>query len=456
MHRCNLVLAIGLILSLSAPISAQEGTVEVIKKWLMTNAISLSDVRPGGGFSDLQPLKKVFRGVRVIGLGEATHGTHEFFVVKHRLLEFLVKELNVRTLAIETGVDATSDINDYVLGRSSDGAGALSRQGFWPFDTEEMRAMLDWLRAHNATVPQNQQVRVTGFDIHFNYQGKQRILDYLRRVAPERVAATEALFQANIEKELEAVFFTKSPQERSNIIAKLATAKEKYSELLGFFALNQMRFTNQTSANEFSRVFESARVLAQLADSSGQPLEVADGPLRDYYMAENIKRLVDAAPLDTRIVVWAHNQHIGLLKEGENYPYMGVHLRRFYGDAYYALGFSFNKGSFQAHDYNPKANRELKQFTVGPAPENSVDWYFALAGMKNYFVDFRLSKKNETVKSWLATSRPMRLIGSYYNAEAEKHYFMPTKLAHEFDGILFIDETTRARPNPSVTNAAQP
>jgi erythromycin esterase len=60
------------------------------------------------------------------------------------------------------------------------------------------------------------------------------------------------------------------------------------------------------------------------------------------------------------------------------------------------------------------------------------------------------------VKSWLVTSHPMRLIGSYYNAEMEKNYFMPTKLAQEFDGILFIDQTTRARPNPSVTNAVLP
>jgi erythromycin esterase len=305
-----------------------------------------------------------------------------------------------------------------------------------------MHAMLDWMRAYNARVPAHKKVKFVGFDIHYNDVGKQQILAYLRRVAPERVIATETLFSIDTEKSLETAFFTKSQKEREAILSKLIEMRVKYYELLGFLTLNDVQLINQTSVAEFNQIRDYARVLAQLADASSQPLEVADGPLRDYYMAENIKRIVDAEPQGTRVVVWAHNQHVSAGRESEKYPYMGFHLRHFFGDAYYSIGFSFNRGSFQARNFDPKANRELKQFLVGPAPEGSVDWYLARVARKNYFIDLRHSTKNQNVVQWLTTSRPMRLIGLYYNAQAEKSYFIPTKLMQEFDGIIFFDQTT--------------
>ena len=442
------ILSIGILLSFHQTVLAQESgdRVEAVTKWLANNAVPLQRIKTGGGYADLYSLKRTFRDVRIIGLGEATHGTLEFFVFKHRLLEFLIKEMNVRVLAIETGYTSTAQINDYIMGKSVDGAQALSSQGFWPLNTSEMLIMLEWMRSYNANVPPKKRVKIVGFDIHYNDPGKQKILAFLKRVAPERLAATEALFALEIEKSLETAFFIRSEKERADLLAKLVDARAKYLELLGFLTLNEVRFTKQTSVAEFNQIRECTRVLAQLADASAQPLEVADGPLRDYYMAENIKRIVDEEPKGTRVAVWAHNLHVSAGQESEKYPYMGFHLRRFFGDAYYSVGFSFNQGSFQARDFDPKANRELKQFTVGPAPEGSVDWYLARVGIKDYFVDLRHSKKNETVTRWLTLPRPSRMIGLYYNAQAEKNYFIPTKLTPEFDGIVFFNETTRAHP----------
>ena len=447
---------IGILLNLNPAISAQEkpAQVEAVTKWLTDSAIPVSSIEAGSGFADLQPLKKVFQGVRIVGLGEATHGTREFFKFKHRILEFLVKEMNFRVLALETGYSSSTGVNDYVLGRSNGGAKALENQGFWVWDTEEMRDMLDWLRSYNASVPIHKKVKVVGFDVHYNEPGKQKILAYLKRVAPERVADTEDFFKSEIEKLVETAFFTKNKQERVEVLAKVAEARAKYNELLGFLTLNEIRFASQTSAADFSQIHDYARVLAQLADTYDRPLDEAGGALRDYYMAENIKRLVAAEPPGTRIIVWAHNQHISMGRESEKYPYMGFHLRRFLGDAYYALGFSFDQGSFQARDFSPQANREVMQFTVSPAPAGSVDWYFARAGIKSYFIDLRHPTKSDTVAQWLTTPHPMRLIGSYYNAQAEKNYFIPVRLKQEFDGIAFFDKVTRAHPNPSVKNVA--
>ena len=94
---------IGIVLNSNHTTLAQEerAKVEAITKWLAKNAIPLHSIKTGSGFADLQPLKKVFQDVRVVGLGEATHGTREFFQFKHRMVEFLgcvdVKKLNCST-----------------------------------------------------------------------------------------------------------------------------------------------------------------------------------------------------------------------------------------------------------------------------------------------------------------------------------------------------------------------
>lgn len=125
-------LSLGILLNFTHTILVQESRdgVGAVTKWLKINALAIQHMEAGHGFADLKPLERVLREVRIIGLGEATHGTREFFLFKHRLLEFLVKEMNVRVLAIETGYSSTSDINDYVMGKSVNAAQALARQGF--------------------------------------------------------------------------------------------------------------------------------------------------------------------------------------------------------------------------------------------------------------------------------------------------------------------------------------
>src|SRR5215475_2111143 len=170
---------------------------EAVVAWLKSNAIPVKTVEAGNGFQDLQPLQQVFKNVRFVGLGEQTHGTREFFQFKHRMLEFLVNEMGFRVFAVESSYSACQNINDYVMGRTDDGAAALDSQRFWTWNTQELRAMLDWMRQHNAAVPVDQKVKFVGFDIQINDTGKSRLLEYLKRVAPERVAETETFFKVN-------------------------------------------------------------------------------------------------------------------------------------------------------------------------------------------------------------------------------------------------------------------
>src|SRR5262245_17273066 len=89
---------------------------EIVIEWLKKNAVSIKSVEAGNGFADLQPLKRILADTRVVGLGEATHGTREFFQFKHRMVEFLVREMNFNVFAIEANYSGCLKVNDYVTG----------------------------------------------------------------------------------------------------------------------------------------------------------------------------------------------------------------------------------------------------------------------------------------------------------------------------------------------------
>jgi erythromycin esterase len=332
------------------------------------------------------------------------------------------------------------------MGKTDDGAKALDSQGFWTWNTEEVRAMMDWMRSYNAGVSADKKVKFAGFDIQINETGKAKLLEYLKKVAPERVADTEAFVKTS-ENELGYAAFGRDEKSKA-AAAKLKELGRQYSDLFVFLDLNHSKLAAKSGEAEYDQIREYARVILQFIAAY---TETSGFELRDRYMADNFRRLVEREPVGTRIVVWAHNGHIAA--NGFNGQSFGANLRRFYGKDYYALGFSFDHGSFQA--MGPKENAPsqftLTQFTVGTAPADTVDWYLAQVGMKGLVVDFRDAGKNKDAGEWLDSSHPMRSIGStYYPGSPEQSIFGQTVVGKEFDGIFFIDSTTRARPNPSV------
>ena len=420
---------------------------------LKENIVPINTVEAGKGFADLLAFKRVFKDVHYVGLGEETHGTREFFQFKHRMLEFLVKEMGFRVFAIEATYSACQNINDYVMGKTDDGAKALDSQGFWTWNTEEVRAMIDWMREYNKSVTADARVKFVGFDIQVNDTGKARLLEYLKRVAPERFAEVDAFFKADIGELVNAVFEKRDGAKEE--LEKLNGLRKQYNDLFVFLELSGAKLAAKSSEPEYEQMREYARVLVQYTDAYGQPL-LGGNVARDLYMADNFRRIVAREPAGTRFVVWAHNGHIATGDSDGAYPTFGHHLRRFYGKNYYALGFSFNQGSFQSREAQPKdpKNRMLMSFTVGPAAVDSVDWFLAQTGAKILFVDFRSSRKSDEIGEWLAAPHPMRSVGSMYAAAFEHNSFSPITLGREFDGLFFVDTANRARPNPSVPNVA--
>lgn len=431
-----------------------EATAESLRSreaisWIAAKAHPLASVEAGHGFQDLMPLKQILGNVRVIGLGEATHGSREFFQVKHRLLEFLVREMGFTLFGMELDEGGAKEINDFVLRGEGDRARVLTGQGMSQWDTQEVAAMLDWMRAYNLTAPEGKKVHFAGFDFQANDRSRQDVIAYLRRVAPERVATADSTLAPLVRRPDPArlsfvEFYTYSPAQKA---ATVAGVKELFEHL----ETNQQRFVRSTSAAEFEEVLQSARRMMQFVDAhsrTGYEQNKAESGVatRDRYMAENVARTVAGAGPQARMVLWSHNEHVR--RDAYN---MGYYLGQRYGSRYYSLALDFDRGGFRALEIAGKTPAPLKEFTVGPAFQESVSWAMRRAGKGSAFVDFRGAPQTGPAAEWLRRPHAMRSIGNgYAPGNPGGYYRAPVVLGTSYDGILFVEQTTPARGNQSA------
>ena len=131
--------------------------------WVRGHAIRLTTAEAGHGFADLEPLERVIGDARIVSLGEATHGSREFFQLKHRMLEYLASRMGFSIFSIEANMPEAYRLNDYVLNGTGDPAALIRGMYFWTWDTEEVLDMVRWMRAFNESG--KGRVQFTGFDM---------------------------------------------------------------------------------------------------------------------------------------------------------------------------------------------------------------------------------------------------------------------------------------------------
>lgn len=158
-----------------------------VVEWIRAHAVRLETPEAGHGFADMQPLKKMIGNARIVSLGEATHGTREFFQLKHRLLEFLATEMGFTIFSIETNMPEAYRLNDFVLSGSGDPAKLLRGMYFWTWDTQEVLDMILWMREFNKS--SKGRVEFTGFDMQTPNVAMEIARDFVAKADPDYAAA---------------------------------------------------------------------------------------------------------------------------------------------------------------------------------------------------------------------------------------------------------------------------
>lgn len=160
--KCFMPLITGLIL-LSTSLFAQTELISALNG----NIIPLKTLSPEDDFTDLAPLRTILQNKRIVALGEATHGTKEFFDYKHRLLKFLVTELGFKTFVIEADFAGTQAMNDYVLYGKGSAHRGLQQMTIGVWFTQEFVDMVEWIKQYNSTKAFQDKVKFYGCDMQF-------------------------------------------------------------------------------------------------------------------------------------------------------------------------------------------------------------------------------------------------------------------------------------------------
>ena len=408
-------------------------------QWLKDNAVPLKGVEAEQGFEDMQPLKQIIGDARLVALGEATHGTREFFQLKHRMLEFLVTEMEFNIFAIEATMPEGFDVNEYVLTGKGDPEKALAGIYSYTWNTEEVLEMIRWMRRYNADPNHVKKVKFYGFSMGYGTRALKVLENYLNKV-DRKVAAV-----LNENASLSLIKSTYTSWDFADI------SKEEMSKTLQVIAstikvldANKGKYVAQIGEKDWKIARLHANILTQYIQ-----MNIPSGSaIRDSSMAANIHWIMEHEGPDAKIVIWAHNSHVSTRKN-----LMGQFLREMYGKDMVVFGFAFNQGSFQAIWIPFGSGRGLRPFHVKPLPEESLDATLGATGLPYAAFDLRRLPETGYVAEWFAKPHKTLHIGGGFNPQAASNFARDEQVTELYDVLLFVDETTAARPNPGGTRS---
>ncbi|MCK4341511.1 MAG: erythromycin esterase family protein [Phycisphaerae bacterium] len=172
---------------------ADEPTPDAIA-WLKDNALVFDTAEAGRGYEDLMPLKELIGDARVVALGEGTHGTREFFQMKHRIVEFLAEEMGFTIFSIEANLPEAYRLNDYVLKGEGDPEELIGGMYFWTWNTEEVRDLVLWMRDFNKSG--RGEMQFTGFDMQTPDVAMRIVTDFVQAMEPKYAKKVLATYKA--------------------------------------------------------------------------------------------------------------------------------------------------------------------------------------------------------------------------------------------------------------------
>ncbi|MBK8229577.1 MAG: erythromycin esterase family protein [Candidatus Eisenbacteria bacterium] len=410
-------------------------TPPAVLEWISHHAIPLDTTDPEVPLEDPTALRALVGSARVVALGEATHGTREFFRLKHRIFRALIPE-GFNVFALEIGQVEARAINDYVLEGKGDARSTLGRAGMWVWETEEVLDLIEWMRAWNAEPSHTPELRFVGFDMQSSIAAFEAVEQFLAQLAPEDGVAWLAPLEVLRSQVGIDAFLALSKERQAEVVAAAGTLVEQ-------FDASRPRWEAATSPAAFAVARQDARVLQQAAvHFSPGEMTARGSELRDEAMAENIKWLRDQLSPGERMVVSAHNLHVADVPGR-----MGKPLRATLGSEWLSIGLQLGDGTFQALGARTDgAARNIEAFTFSPPPAGLVNATLLAAGPEVYALDLRAVPSTGEVADWFRSPQLVREVGYVFRSEAA--LTGPQVLTERFDALLFVAHSTRARPLP--------
>jgi len=407
-----------------------------------------------GGDDDYDTLLALIGDARFVLLGEASHGTHEFYRERSRITQRLIAEKAFDAVAIEGDWPDTYRVNRFVRGQGNDAFAIDALAGFkrfptWMWRNTDVVDFIDWLRAFNQARPAHTRVGLYGMDVYSLHSSMAAVLDYLEKADPpaaRRARARYACFDAFGEESQVYGLMTSLGTARScedEVIAMLVELQRRAAELAQ--ADRAADGEAQFNAEQNARVVKNAEAYYR----SMYLRDVSSWNLRDRHMVQTLGALdrhLQQHGRRPKIVVWAHNSHLGDARatdkgQRRNELNVGQLVREQHGGDAVLVGFTTHRGSVTAaSDWGRPAERKR----VLPSRPDSYEAVMHATGIERFMLPLRDAGPHTQA---LNEPRLERAIGVIYRPDTERqsHYFFAL-LPEQFDALLHFDVTRAVEP----------
>lgn len=400
-----------------------------------------------GDRSDLQPLFDRIGDARIVMLGEASHGTHEYYTWRSYISQKLIEEKGFNFIAVEGDWPDCYRLNRYIKGYPESGESTFvslnefSRWPTWMWANWEMVALANWMKDHNSSMPANKKAGFYGLDVYSLWESMDSIMTYLQKTDPGALKMAEEAYRC----------FEPFRKEEGHSYGKVAQFVPELCEDEVLRLLKEIRQKLPTYNTDHENVFnaEQNALIAVNAEQYYRAM-IKGGPhswnVRDRHMADTLERLLALHGKDSKAIVWAHNTHIGDARATDmattGMVNLGELARMSYSPQQVVLiGFGSYKGTVIA---GKRWGASMQMMKVPPAIKGSWEYFLHTANAGN-----KLLLMEDFMNNDIFMENPLghRAIGVVYNPMYEQYgNYVPSILPLRYDAFVFVDETHALYP----------
>lgn len=384
---------------------------------------------------------------RVVLIGEASHGTSEFYRMRAHITKELIQQHGFTIIGCEADWPDMALVDRYAR-QTSDGrpqAGAIfSRFPAWMWKNLEVLEFVEWLRAYNRQREPDNRVGIFGLDLYSLYSSIGEVLHYLDKVDPESAQLARIRYGCLTPFESDPAKYGLAA-----LTGRYQNCETDVVKMLSDLLAKRVQYLQEAGRPQYFNAEQNARVVAD-AEKYYRAMYYGSAEswnLRDQHMFDTLLSLLQHFGPNARAVVWAHNSHVGnaayteMSARGEYN--IGELTRSRFGDNAYVVGFGTDHGTVAAaHDWGD----EVEIMRVRPSNERSYERICHDTGIEAFLLPLRKEARPE-VRAELEPSRLERAIGVIYRPDTEllSHYFQAI-LPAQFDEYIWFDETHAVTP----------
>ncbi|MCU4767067.1 erythromycin esterase family protein [Bacillus toyonensis] len=408
--------------------SAQSIQKNIVKS-IQSQAHPLKTIEPSKPFEDLKPLKKMIGSAQYVGLGENTHGSSEIFTMKFRLVKYLVTEMGFTNFTMEEDWGNGLKLNEYI----QTGKGNPREFLKLLYPTDEIIAMIEWMKDYNADPSNKKKIQFIGLDLKTMDQSVfNKVIDYVKQHRPDLRAEVEENY-----KDLSS--FTGSIQEYMNLAPEMKAKFKANAEKVAQLLKDEKEQTNKdVGSSEYIWVKATANAIEKFTTmllSNDYPNVIK---LHEQYLADHAMWAQET--FGGKTMVWAHNIHMakGIIDEKLYPDAAGQFLKERLDNNYVTIGSTTTEGNFTLYsEYNPSTGGKIATDTI---PQNVKSFNYTLGKVpyKMFLLDNRHLKGH--AEKWIRAKRPLLSIGGQLLPDGSLYF--DTSLLEQFDIIFHIRKTS--------------